>query len=219
VCALAREPWGGAGSVPSWVRCRRWTGTTGRSSSQRGRASLPRGQGSLSEQVLRHDFPVRRLGPLWKLAGRSPLGVLAWHAPLSGETKPAVRAGSATTLSGEFGCTSRRSQTAGPQDISRPALCPERLTSRSFRLAYRYPHIHSISSFLHSQLSPCRNLFVLAYLSMEIQPPELTVAEMLRLHRAWITMLFVEQNKTEAEIVQMLYERNIIVSWVLPSLL
>jgi hypothetical protein len=54
---------------------------------------------------------------------------------------------------------------------------------------------------------------------MEIQPPELTVAEMLRLHRAWITMLFVEQNKTEAEIVQMLYERNIIVSWVLPSLL
>jgi hypothetical protein len=62
------------------------------------------------------------------------------------------------------------------------------------------------------------NLFFLAHMSMKIQPPELTVAEMLRLHRAWITMLFVEQNRTEAEIAQILYERNIIVSWVLPSL-
>jgi hypothetical protein len=75
VCALAREPWGGAGSVPSWVRCRRWTGTTGRSSSQRGRASLPRGQGSLSEQVLRHDFPVCRLGPLFGNWQGDPLSV------------------------------------------------------------------------------------------------------------------------------------------------
>lgn len=48
---------------------------------------------------------------------------------------------------------------------------------------------------------------------MEIQPLELTIADMLRIHREWITMLFVDQKKTEAEIVQLLYERNICVSY------
>jgi hypothetical protein len=49
-------------------------------------------------------------------------------------------------------------------------------------------------------------------MSMEIQPLELTVADILRLHRSWITMLLVEEKKTEMEIVELLYERKISIS-------
>lgn len=40
----------------------------------------------------------------------------------------------------------------------------------------------------------------------------LTVLDILRIHRDWITMLFVEQRKTEVEIVELLYEHNLPVS-------
>ena len=49
-------------------------------------------------------------------------------------------------------------------------------------------------------------------MSQDTQPIELTVEELLRLHRNWITMLLIEQRKTEAEIVELLYERNISIS-------
>lgn len=60
-----------------------------------------------------------------------------------------------------------------------------------------------------------QHLVVLSFrvhMSVDIQPPELTLADMLRIHRAWITSLFVDQRKTDVEIVQLLYERHIRVS-------
>ena len=49
-------------------------------------------------------------------------------------------------------------------------------------------------------------------MSQDTQPMELTVEELLRIHRDWIKMLIIEQRKTEVEIVELLYERNISVS-------
>lgn len=49
-------------------------------------------------------------------------------------------------------------------------------------------------------------------MSQDTQPIELTVEELLRLHLEWIKMLIIEQRKTEVEIVELLYERNISVS-------
>ncbi|KIM97805.1 hypothetical protein OIDMADRAFT_182175 [Oidiodendron maius Zn] len=49
-------------------------------------------------------------------------------------------------------------------------------------------------------------------MSQDTQPIEFTVEELLRLHRDWIKMLIIEQRKTEVEIVEILYERNISVS-------
>lgn len=48
-------------------------------------------------------------------------------------------------------------------------------------------------------------------MSMEGQAVELTTEDILRMHRHWITMLFVDDKKTEVEIVELLYERHLIV--------
>jgi hypothetical protein len=47
---------------------------------------------------------------------------------------------------------------------------------------------------------------------MEFQSLELTVEDLLNLHRYWITQLFVQDRKTEEEIVNLLNEGNIIVT-------
>jgi hypothetical protein len=49
-------------------------------------------------------------------------------------------------------------------------------------------------------------------MSQDTQPYELTVAELLRAHRDWIRMLFVDQGKTEVEIIELLYQRKLFVS-------
>ena len=49
-------------------------------------------------------------------------------------------------------------------------------------------------------------------MSMEIQSFELSTENVLRLHRHWITTLYVHQRKTEVEIIDLLYERNLPVS-------
>ncbi len=48
---------------------------------------------------------------------------------------------------------------------------------------------------------------------MDFQSVELTVEDILAMHRLWITKLYVEDKKTEADIVQELYERQLIVRY------
>lgn len=53
---------------------------------------------------------------------------------------------------------------------------------------------------------------------MEVESLELTVEDILLLHQGWITKLFVEDKKTEVEIVHLLYERRLSVSCEIFSL-
>ena len=48
---------------------------------------------------------------------------------------------------------------------------------------------------------------------MEIQRLELTIDDIFSMNRHLITKLFIEDNKTEAEIVGMLHERRLFVSY------
>jgi len=48
---------------------------------------------------------------------------------------------------------------------------------------------------------------------MEIQNQEWTVEEVLSMHRYWITKLYVEDKRTEEEIVGLLYERRVVVTY------
>jgi len=50
---------------------------------------------------------------------------------------------------------------------------------------------------------------------MEIETYELTIDDILALHRSWITDLFVIEGKTEVEIVELLYDRHFVVRYVL----
>jgi hypothetical protein len=47
---------------------------------------------------------------------------------------------------------------------------------------------------------------------MAIEEFEFTIDDVLAVHRGWITKLFVEDMKSEVEIVQLLYERQFIVT-------
>ncbi|KAH8592160.1 hypothetical protein B0O99DRAFT_247117 [Bisporella sp. PMI_857] len=49
-------------------------------------------------------------------------------------------------------------------------------------------------------------------MSMEIQAYEFTIEDVLDMHRGWIEDLFVCDQKSEAEIVQLLYERRFVVT-------
>jgi hypothetical protein len=49
---------------------------------------------------------------------------------------------------------------------------------------------------------------------MEFQNLDLTVEDILNLHLLWITELYVQDRKTEEEIVDLLCERRLIVTWV-----
>jgi hypothetical protein len=53
---------------------------------------------------------------------------------------------------------------------------------------------------------------------MEAKNLELTIEDILLLHQGWITKLFVEDKKTEVEIVHLLYERHHSVSCEIFSL-
>jgi hypothetical protein len=44
---------------------------------------------------------------------------------------------------------------------------------------------------------------------MDIQNVELTVEDILSIHRYWVTKLYVEDHKTDAEIVTLLHERRL----------
>ncbi|KAH6667696.1 hypothetical protein B0J14DRAFT_170383 [Halenospora varia] len=44
---------------------------------------------------------------------------------------------------------------------------------------------------------------------MEIKSLELTIDDILSIHRQWITKLYIHDNKTKAEIAGMLYERHL----------
>jgi uncharacterized protein YutE (UPF0331/DUF86 family) len=48
---------------------------------------------------------------------------------------------------------------------------------------------------------------------MEIQNLEWTIEDVLNMHRYWITKLYVEDKKTEEEIVDLLSERRIVVTY------
>lgn len=48
-------------------------------------------------------------------------------------------------------------------------------------------------------------------MAMEVETLELTIEDIVRLHRGYITDLFVEDKKTEVEIVQLLYEHRLFV--------
>jgi hypothetical protein len=47
---------------------------------------------------------------------------------------------------------------------------------------------------------------------MEFDSLELTVEDILNLHRAWITQLYVQDQKTEVEIVSLLNEGRLVVT-------
>jgi hypothetical protein len=49
-------------------------------------------------------------------------------------------------------------------------------------------------------------------MSMEIQQIELSVEDILNMHKSWISKLFVEDNRSEVEIVQELQEHHLTVS-------
>ena len=53
---------------------------------------------------------------------------------------------------------------------------------------------------------------------MEVQNFELTIEDIANIHRYWITKLYVEEKKTDVEIVGMLYERRLLVTYVFHSL-
>ena len=46
---------------------------------------------------------------------------------------------------------------------------------------------------------------------MEFQNLELTLEDMLQLHREWISKLYVEDMRSESEIVELLHERRLFV--------
>lgn len=48
-------------------------------------------------------------------------------------------------------------------------------------------------------------------LTMEIETYELTIDDVLALHRSWITDLFLIERKSEVEIVELLYNRQLVV--------
>lgn len=52
---------------------------------------------------------------------------------------------------------------------------------------------------------------------MEVENIELTIEDILEVHRGWITQLFVEGQKTDVEIVGLLYERHLLATWDRPS--
>lgn len=43
---------------------------------------------------------------------------------------------------------------------------------------------------------------------------ELSLEDVLKLHRGWIEELYVEDRKTEVEIIALLYQRGFSVTWV-----
>lgn len=47
---------------------------------------------------------------------------------------------------------------------------------------------------------------------MEIESLELTAQDILQLHRGWITKLSVDDNKSEVEIIELLYERRLLIT-------
>ncbi|KUJ24476.1 uncharacterized protein LY89DRAFT_551685, partial [Mollisia scopiformis] len=49
------------------------------------------------------------------------------------------------------------------------------------------------------------------------QHMEFSIEDILDMHRHWITKLYVEDGKTDVEIVGLLRERGFIVTWVSPS--
>jgi hypothetical protein len=44
---------------------------------------------------------------------------------------------------------------------------------------------------------------------MQLETLELTVDDILQLHRGWIMKLFVDDKKNEVDIVELLYERSL----------
>jgi hypothetical protein len=54
---------------------------------------------------------------------------------------------------------------------------------------------------------------------MDFQNPELTVEDILNLHRGWITELYVQDRKTEVEIVSLLCERRLVVTCEILSII
>jgi hypothetical protein len=49
-------------------------------------------------------------------------------------------------------------------------------------------------------------------MAMELEASEFTIEEILCMHRGWITKLFVDDKKSEVEIVELLYERRLVVT-------
>jgi hypothetical protein len=47
---------------------------------------------------------------------------------------------------------------------------------------------------------------------MEVETFEITIEDILNMHRGWITQTFVQDRKTEVEIVQILQERQLVVT-------
>jgi len=64
----------------------------------------------------------------------------------------------------------------------------------------------------HTQLTHTPTL--LSTMTVEIEPFELDIEDILRLHQGWITKLFVEDGRTEVDIVQLLYERRFVATLV-----
>jgi hypothetical protein len=56
-------------------------------------------------------------------------------------------------------------------------------------------------------------------MAMEVDTLELTIEDILCLHRGWIRKLFIEDRKTEVEIVEQLRDRRLRVTCVLSSLI
>lgn len=48
---------------------------------------------------------------------------------------------------------------------------------------------------------------------MDIPGVELKIEEVLSIHRQWITKLYIEDSKTEAEIVDLLYEHRFFITY------
>jgi hypothetical protein len=70
---------------------------------------------------------------------------------------------------------------------------------------------HSVCSGAHS--CPCLHLRALLRLPLfKMEQFEFTVEDLLNLHRGWVTQLYVDERRTEVEIILQLQERRINVS-------
>ena len=47
---------------------------------------------------------------------------------------------------------------------------------------------------------------------MQAESLDLTIDDVLRLHRGWITKLFIDDKKAEKEIIELLYEHRLLVT-------
>jgi len=75
-------------------------------------------------------------------------------------------------------------------------------------VCYRSPTLSELPLLLNPTL---RHRYILVG-NMETEGLEFTVEDILQCHRGWITDLYINEEKTEVEIVELLHERRLFVT-------